>query len=324
MKWQQPRFRLDMKKFPIACARRCQLAVLYSPGMWGHFSILEMVWKKEKLSGHLWAWIRDRQWAQVRSSPGCLCHRSSDPPMAPSYLCPAGRPKSSLGGPGSLGIRVLHPIPPVLPGAAALLYFRVTALVSQGLCPHVTVCLYTQCAQYRAGISRRWALDPQGAQQGGGADSGLGMKTDRGLALDPTTAPGCPTSPHPMQLQSAPVGVVAQCGPDAAEDCPGTLTLSGPLLSGGSHVCEVALPVSWGCRGCGDRGPQRLLRWLQCTKPEGLVSAVGTEGTRAWGGGTELSQRPGTANYVGYAHSCTNVSFPASLVHIVWLPKSPC
>lgn len=79
MKWQQPRFRLDMK-FPIACARRCQLAVLYSPGMWGHFSILEMVWeKKEKLCRPPWAglittWIRDRQWAQVQSSPD-VCHR---------------------------------------------------------------------------------------------------------------------------------------------------------------------------------------------------------------------------------------------------------
>lgn len=55
-----------MKKFPIACARRCQLTVLYSPGIWGHFSILEMVWEKEKLSWPQWAgfitaWIRARQ-----------------------------------------------------------------------------------------------------------------------------------------------------------------------------------------------------------------------------------------------------------------------
>lgn len=164
-----------------------------------------------------------------------------------------------------------------------------------------------------------------GGSAGRGSRQWAGHEDRQRPGFRPHNCPRLPhIPPHPMQLQSAPVEVVAQCGPDAAEDCPGMLTLSGPLLSGGSHVCEVALPVSWGCRGRGDRGPQRLLRWLQCTKPEGLVSAVGTEGTRAWGGGTELSQRPGTANYVGYAHSCTNVSFPASLVHIVCLPKSPC
>ena len=66
MKWQQPRFRLDMKKFPIACARRCQLAVLYSPGMWGHFSILEMVWEKKRS----YAGLRGLASLQPGSEPG--------------------------------------------------------------------------------------------------------------------------------------------------------------------------------------------------------------------------------------------------------------
>lgn len=74
MKPQQPRFRLDMKKFPTVCARRCQPDVLCSPGMWEHFSTLEMAWKKEKPARALWAglitaWIGDRQWARVRNSP---------------------------------------------------------------------------------------------------------------------------------------------------------------------------------------------------------------------------------------------------------------
>lgn len=117
--------------------------------------------------------------------------------------------------------------PQVLLGAAALLYFRVTALVSQGLCPHATVLFVhalnvpsTELAPAGVGLWIRRGLSREGEQTA----SGLGLKTDRGLALDPTTAT-CPRLPPHMQPQSAPMGMAAQCVPDAAEDCPGMLTL---------------------------------------------------------------------------------------------------
>lgn len=79
MKGQQQRFRLDMGKFPTVCARRCQLAVLCSPGMWGTFSIWRWFGKKRSWPGlcglaSLQPGSRDRQGAQVRSPHCWLCH----------------------------------------------------------------------------------------------------------------------------------------------------------------------------------------------------------------------------------------------------------
>lgn len=122
----------------------------------------------------------------ILASVGWL-HYSLDPSQAvspgskqPLMSATVTSDSPMAGGPGSMGIRVLHAPPSSTRGCSPALFqghsSGITGPLSTRYC---LVCACTQCAQYRAGTSRRGALDPQGAQQGGGADSQWAGPEDR-------------------------------------------------------------------------------------------------------------------------------------------------